>query len=153
MRTLTAVVASLLIALVAAGCGTGVGTVAPSLAPTGSLVPPLTGQTDMDWGRIWDDLPADFPIYPGATPSEEATSGPASATLVVGGADAKAIVTWMTEHLTLDAYTVEGGGPMEDGSFVIDAGRGADCAVHVDVAPLGTVTTITILYGASCPNT
>ena len=153
MRTLTAVVASLLIAFGAAGCGTNEAAFTPSAAPTGSLVAPLTGQTDTDWGRIWDDLPADFPIYPGATPSEEAATGPASATLVVDGADARTIVTWLTGQLKLEAYDVESGGPMEDGSFVIDAERQPECAVHVDVAPLGTVTTITILYGAPCPNT
>ena len=37
-------------------------------APTSSLVAPLGGQTETDWGVIWDTLPADFPVYAGRGP-------------------------------------------------------------------------------------
>lgn len=126
----------------------------PTTAPTSSLVPPITGQTDTEWGRIWDTLPADFPIYPGATPSDEAATGPASATLVADGDVASEVATWMSGQLTLKAYTVDGAtAPLEDGGYVIEATGGAGCRIQVTAAPLGSLTTITILYGASCPNT
>ena len=126
----------------------------PTTAPTSSLVPPITGQTDTEWGRIWDTLPADFPIYPGATPSDEAAEGPASATLVVDGDVAGEVATWMTEQLRLDAYAVDGmNESLEDGSYVVEATREAGCRVQVTATPTGSLTTVTILYGTSCPNT
>ena len=33
--------------------------------PTSAEEPAVT-QTDTEWGRIWDALPASFPVYPGA---------------------------------------------------------------------------------------
>ena len=42
-------------------------------------------------------------------------------------------------------------GPMEDGSYEVDASGPAGCAARVTVARLGTDTVITILYGAACP--
>ena len=36
--------------------------------------PPLVTRTDTAWGRIWDALPAGFPVYPGAIDSLEACS-------------------------------------------------------------------------------
>lgn len=126
----------------------------PTTAPTSSLVPPITGQTDTEWGRIWDTLPADFPIYPGATPSDEAATGPASATLVADGDVASEVATWMSGQLTLKAYTVDGAtAPLEDGGYVIEATGEAGCRIQVTATPTGSLTTITILYGASCPNT
>lgn len=152
MRTLIVVVASLFLVAGVVGCGTDAATVSPTAAPTSSLVPPLTGQTETDWGRIWDDLPAGFPTYPGATPSGEAADGPASGTLVVDGSEAKVVATWMAGQLTNDGFDAQSSGPTEDGGYVVDAEGDADCAIHVDLKPLGTITTITILYGASCPN-
>ena len=71
-----------------------------SSAPTSSLVAPLGGQTETEWGLIWDELPADFPVYPGAVagrgvarrsrvrePSWSTVTWPSAvATLVRGGA-------------------------------------------------------------------
>ena len=54
----------------------------------------MPGQTETEWGVIWDTLPADFPVYEGAIPSEESASGPASANLVVDGVDPSAVATW-----------------------------------------------------------
>jgi hypothetical protein len=147
------VLAIFVLALAVAACGTSASP-APSAAPTGSLVPPLTGQTDTEWGTIWDAIPPDFPVYAGATPSQETATAPASANLVVAGGDAKTIATWTADQLSSAGYDVNGGSvALEDGSYAVDGEREPGCQVHVEVAPLGTVTSITILYGASCPNT
>lgn len=135
-----------------AACGTtSPGT--PSPAPTSSLVAALPGQTETDWGVIWDTLPADFPVYEGAVPSAESASGPASANLVVDGVDPSAVATWTDSALSNAGFTITGGQEsMEDGSIALDAVRAPDCRVLVTSAPLGSLTSITILYGASCPN-
>lgn len=151
--------------LLVGACGTGTGgagTGSPSpmlgqtpvTAPPASPGTPIPGQTDTEWGRIWDTVPTGFPTYPGSTPSGEAATGPASATLVADGDVAKDVTTWMSEHLTAAGYAVDGATtPLEDGSYVVEVTGSAGCRVQVTVAPLGSLTTITILYGASCPNT
>ena len=105
------------------GSGASSATGAPSTAA--SALPSATGtssaQTDTEWGRIWDSLPADFPTYPGATPAEETATGPASADLVVTGGDARTIATTMQAALTAAGYATAGlSGPLEDGSFTLD---------------------------------
>ena len=125
-----------------------------SSSPDGSNAASQASQTDTDWGRIWDDLPAAFPVYPGAAPAEAAETGPVSATLALQGPDAKTVATWMQTALERAAYTTEGlSGPLEDGSFVLDSiGAAADCRVEVAVAPLGSLTMVTVRYGAACPS-
>jgi len=122
----------------------------PSASPSGSA---LAGQTDSDWGRIWDRLSAAFPIYPGAAPADEAQTDPVSATLAVEGQHARTIAAWMQAELEHDGYRTESlNGPLEDGSFVLDSVGDASCRVEVAVAPLGGLTTLTVRYGAACPN-
>jgi hypothetical protein len=147
----------LAVAVVLSACGqTAYRTPGPSLAAASaeSLATSLTGQTDTDWGRIWDAIPVGFPVYAGSTPSDEVATGPASATLVADGDVAAAVATWMAERLvsTGAAARTDTSGPMEDGSYVVAATGDAACQIQVTVAPLGSLTTITILYGASCPS-
>jgi hypothetical protein len=155
VRTPSIPAAAVLIAclLVVAACGTGT-TTSPSPAPTSSLVAPLGGQTETDWGVIWDTIPTDFPVYPGATPADETAVGPASATFVVDGDVAKDVATWIAPELipvdTDGSTEIEG--PLEDGSYVVRFDGEGDCRVHVTAAPLGSLTSITIMYGAGCPN-
>jgi hypothetical protein len=113
-----------------------------------------TSQSDTDWGRIWDRLPSSFPTIAGSTPSEESASGPASATFTVNGNAAKTIATSLQTQLEAAGYTtVALGGPLEDGTYTLDmAGQPAGCLLQVKAAPLGSVTTVTILYGATCPH-
>ena len=131
-------------------------TAAPSVLPsvTGSAPAPADGQSDTEWGRIWDTLPSGFPVYPGSTPGEETATGPASANLVVDGLDAKGIVTLFQTLLKQAGYQTAGlQGPLEDGSYVLDmTGPAAGCKVQVSAAPTGSLTTLTILYGAACPH-
>lgn len=111
------------------------------------------GQTDTDWGRIWDSLPTAFPVYPGAAPADEAQTGPVSATFAVAGEKARAVTAWMQTELERAAYRTEAlNGPLEDGSFMLESRGTADCRIEVAVAPLGSLTTVTVRYGAACPS-
>lgn len=152
--------------LILGACSPTTPTASPSSAPSSvaSVEPsadassspstaPQAGQTDTDWGRIWDTLPAAFPVYPGATPAEEAETGPVSATFALEGQNARTVATWMQAELERAAYSTEAlTGPLEDGSFVLESIGTAGCRVEVAVAPLGGLTTVTVRYGAACPS-
>jgi hypothetical protein len=125
--------------------------VASSPGASVSTIP--AGQTDTDWGRIWDSLPAAFPVYPGATPAEEVQTGPVSATFAIEGREARSVASWMQSELERAAYRTEAlNGPLEDGSFVLDSGGTEGCRIEVAVAPLGGLTIMTVRYGAACPS-
>ncbi len=126
VRTPSLIIAAGVVAAVVslAGCGS---TPSPprTNAPTSSLVPPLTGQTDTEWGRIWDGLPADFPVYAGATASEEATTGPPFGELrrERRRSQGRHDLDRRTTHRR-PATTMDGGmTALEDGSYAIDGGR------------------------------
>ena len=160
---------SLFAALVLAACGPGPSTAAPG--PTGTAVPTTSatastpgrspavsagavGQTDTEWGRIWDTLPAGFPTIQGATLGDEAGPGPASAKFVVNGDVAKTVITSLRTSLEAAGFsTTAYSGPLEDGTYVLDL-RGVtdDCKVHAIASPQGTLTSVAILYGAVCPH-
>ncbi len=126
---------------------------AASSSGDASTAPPVA-QTDTDWGRIWDAVPAGFPVYPGATPAEETETGPVSMTYALENADPRVIATWMQTELERAMYRTEAmSGPLEDGSFVLAAtGSPPDCRVEVAVAPLGGLVTMAVRYGAACPS-
>jgi hypothetical protein len=137
---------------------------AHSPSPTASVEPsapasvassgaPQAGQTDTDWGRIWDELPEAFPVYPGATPADEAATEAVSGTFALEGADARIVAAWMQTELERGAYRTEAlNGPFEDGSFVLELAGTVDCRIEVSVAPLGGLTMATVRYGAACPS-
>ena len=165
-------VVALAVAVVGAGC-TGAGPSSaqnPTTAPTGLTAataasgaaashratspspassPPTTTQTA--WGRIWDDLPATFPTFPGAEPADTG-AGPASAILTVPARTA-VVVDWYRAALKTAGYEIEAlGGPLEDGSTVIDAvGSDPSCRVQASIVPRGGTSTATILFAAACP--
>jgi hypothetical protein len=121
----------------------------PSAEPTGA---PETGQTDTDWGRIWDAVPAGFPLFPGATPADDATGEPASARFAVEGGDPLAIAQWMQDALETATFSTEAmNGPGEDGGHVIDSVGEGDCRIRTSIVPLGDMTFVSVLYGADCP--
>ena len=109
-------------------------------------------QTDTDWGRIWDGLPAWFPVPPDAVPTETGEEGAVSASLAAGGS-AQSVAAFMETGLTGAGFEVEGlNGPAEDGSFVLDAtGPDPKCKVEARVRPLSGTTNLVVLYGAGCP--
>jgi hypothetical protein len=112
------------------------------------------GQTDTEWGRIWDTLPSNFPEIPGAHPSEEAASAPASATLVIEGNVSRLVATALVGLLSKNGFPTAGiGTPLEDGSYTLEAtGSAPGCKVQATVKPMGGETFVTILYGAACPH-
>ena len=148
--------------LVGGGCGATVSPsppTPPAPTPTSTrLAPPPTKnpvplpatQTDTEWGRIWDALPASFPLPTGARPTQTG-EGPASAILDVPG-EAEATMTNLRSALELAGFSLESlSGPLEDGSRILEAlGEGA-CRAQVRIAPLGGTTIVTVLYGAACP--
>lgn len=122
------------------------------VAPEPSSARPPVGQTDTDWGRIWDELPEAFPVYPGATRADEAATEAVSGTFALEGADARDVVAWMQTDLERGAYRTEAlNGPLEDGSFVLDLVGDGDCRIQVAVGPLGGLTIVTVRYSAACP--
>lgn len=123
-------------------------------APVEATAGPVEGQTDTEWGRIWDSLPSGFPKYPGATLSDEAATGPASAVYVVEGGEPAAIATWFQQAFETATYSTDAlSGPLEDGSYVLDSsGQDPACRLSVTIAPLGGTTSLTVMYGASCPH-
>jgi hypothetical protein len=134
--------------------GAAASAAATAAASTGASPRPTISQSDTEWGRIWDSLPAGFPAYAGSTPDETGAGGPASAVFVVDGLDAKDAVTFFETVLKRAGWTtVELSEPLEDGSVTLDmTGNTADCKLRVTGKPNGSLTTMTVLYGAACPN-
>jgi hypothetical protein len=158
--------AGLIALLMVGGCGPAASPPAPTDGPSPiGLAQPSrasaadsptavqAGQTDTDWGRIWDAIPRDFPVYTGAVPSDEIATGPVSATFALDGAEPGPVAAWMQQALERASFSTEGlNGPLEDGSFVLDSTGADGCRIQIAVAPLGSVTTITVRYGAACPS-
>jgi hypothetical protein len=158
-----------LVIVALAGCGGGDDASAPAATtdvgqPGGSITPSAgneapsptqagrPGQTDTDWGRIWDTLPPGFPRYPGSTPADDATADPVSAADAVAAGAADEIASWFQTQLELATYSTEGlSGPLEDGSYVLDSVGDAGCRIQTTVAPMGGLILVTIRYGADCP--
>ena len=119
-----------------------------SSEPSESAAEPT--QTETEWGRIWDAVPASFPRPPGSLAAEPIERTATSADLSVpAGPDAT--VAFYRSSLTAAGYVVSAQGPLEDGSWTIDASPGGECKVQVAVKPLSGVTHVSILYGAGCP--
>jgi hypothetical protein len=125
----------------------------PSAAASGAASEAApAGQTDTEWGRIWDEVPEAFPIYPGATPADDAASETVSGTFALDGADARAVATWMQAELERAAYRTEAlNGPFEDGSYILQLVGTGECRIEVAVGPLGGLTRVSARYGAACP--
>jgi len=120
-------------------------------APAGSAG---TGsQTETEWGRIWDNVPAGFPTYPGSTIADDTGEEPVSARYAIaGGGDPAEIASWMQAALETATFSTESlSGPLEDGSFVLDSVGDGECRLQVTIAPMGGLTFVTVRYGAACP--
>jgi hypothetical protein len=140
--------------LAAVGCTSTTEPPPPARSPlTGTSAPPPTGITETDWGTIRDALPPGFPRYPGSTPTETG-AGAASAVFDVP-ADVSTVTTWFQGALEGAGFsTLSLSGPAEDGSMEIESvGPTTQCRVRTTVAPLGSSTIVTVLYGAVCPAT
>ena len=160
-------VALLTATVVFAGCGpTATTSLAPSASAPGA---PSAGasaeastqapsaavgtQTETEWGRIWDNVPAGFPRYPGSSVADDIGPEPVSATYAVaGGGDPEQIASWMQAALETATFSTEAlSGPLEDGSFVLDSVGDGGCRIQVAIKPMGGLTFVTVRYGAACP--
>lgn len=157
-----------LLALVASGCdvGNGAATGSPgasvaqgSPAPetdrpleTESLPPNLPGQSDTEWGPIWDAVPPSYPVPDGATPADAAT-GPVSGayTVPTSIATSKALADFYAAAIEQAGFGGTGiDGPLEDGSYSVWSSSGYGCDTLVTILPRGEESLITVLYGAQC---
>lgn len=153
-----------LTAVVVAACGPGP-TTAPSASNPAATPTPIPGapsqtpaaslpaQADTSWGRIWEALPAGFPRFAGAEPTDVGGSEPTSATLDVptSAGSAADVMSFYRSALEAAGYSVSVDGPLEDGGYTISATGPAGCAAQISVVPLGGSITVTMLYGAACP--
>ena len=115
------------------------------------------GSGRSDRHRMGSDLghaPEPLPEIPGARPSEEAATGPASATFVIGGDVSRQVAAALVTLLAGADFPTGGlGTPLESGAYVLEAtGPTAGCRLQVTVEPMGGETLVTILYGADCPH-
>ena len=117
------------------------------MASPGSTVP---SQTSTEWGTIWDDVPASFPVAAGATPATDSGQGPVSALLAVDGVAAD-VAQFYEDALKAKGLLVSSDGPLEDGRVTLTASDGYDCRMQVVVRPAGSLNLIAVLYGAGCP--
>lgn len=120
----------------------------PSTAPSPDR--PTTTQTE--WGEIVDQLPIDFPVFPG---SHEATGDPTEGP--ISGAfsapsDGITVTKWYQEALQQQGYSTKAvSGPFEDGSTVIDSvGATTACRIQTTIRPLSGTTLVAVRYGAGC---
>jgi len=119
----------------------------------GGSTPPAAAvsQTDTDWGRLWDALPAAFPRFPGSVPTETGEFGPVSAEFAVPD-EVGPVTAWLQASLEGAGYSTEAlSGPLEDGSRVIDSVADGGCRIETVVLPLGGTTHVAVRFGAACP--
>jgi hypothetical protein len=124
----------------------------PSAATAARSTAPQAGQTDTEWGRIWDALPPGFPRYPGAAAADDASAAPASGRYAVNGGDPEEIAAWLQAAMETATFSTDVSGPLEDGSFTLDSMGDGKCRIQTTIAPLGEMTFVTVLYAADCPN-
>lgn len=157
-----------LISLAASACGTGpdgaigssgASTPLASAAPetdqpveTESFAPNLPGQSETDWGPIWNALPPSYPVPEGAEPAE-ADSGPVSGAYTVAQdvSTARQLADYYAAALDEAGFGGTGiDGPLEDGSIQVWSSSGYGCDSIVTILPRGQESLITVLFGALC---
>lgn len=147
------------LALVACGEATPVVTASPPVPATATApaagpataTPAIVSQTDTDWGRIWDALPAAFPRYPGSVATETGEFEVVSAEFAVPE-DPGIVTAWLQAGLEGAGYSTEAlSGPLEDGSRVIDSVADGGCRIETVIGSLGGVTHVAVRFGAACP--
>jgi hypothetical protein len=157
-----------LLALVASGCdvagGLATGSPGASVAPgspppetdrpieSESLAPNLPGQSETEWGPIWDAVPQSYPVPDGAEPAE-ADQGPVSGayTVATSVATPKTLASFYAVALEDGGFGGTGiDGPLEDDSYSVWSSSGYGCDTLVTILPRGEESLITILFGALC---
>ena len=124
---------------------------APGATSGASPGPSLPSQTDMAWGRIWDALPASFPMGPGSQLATDTGQGASSGQLIVP-APRDAVVMFYRQAFRDANDTFGTEGPLEDGSVTVTATDGYRCQIQLTVRGTGPQESmVTVLYGAGCP--
>ena len=137
-----------------AGCDAGA---SPASTPGGTIAPiatsgvTLPGQTDTDWGPIWDALPPSFPFPPDGQLATDTGEGPVSAELAIGSGTAGGVAAFYRDYLEAEGFAVTEDGPLEDGGIVVSGVTGYPCRIAVTVRPAGGLLLATVMYGAACP--
>jgi hypothetical protein len=119
-------------------------------SPLPTVLASLPNQSDTAWGRIWDDVPDSFPEPTGAEPATDTGQGPVSERLVITGAATDVTDDYVTA-LHGGGWTTNKDGPLEDGSFTVEASSAGGCKAKVTITSIGDASLVAILYGASCP--
>ena len=151
-------------------CGTPGPTTPPTAVPSGepttaptSLEPsdePSTepgpsagiGQSETEWGVIWDGVPEGFPRFAGARDADDAIADPVSDAYVVEGGDAAEIAAWLQAAMEVATYSTKGlSGPLEGGDYVLDSVGDDGCRIQTSIVPQGGLVLVTVRYGADCP--
>lgn len=104
------------------------------------------------FGEIADDVPASFPRLPDETETDGAVAAATSGTFVsnLGPGTASQLIA---RALEARGWTVDVSSPLEDGTVVLDAtGPSAGCRTEVRFTPASGSIFMSVLYGASCPD-
>lgn len=113
---------------------------------------PAVGQTETEFGTIWDGVPEGFPRFRGGRDADDAGADPASDVYVVPGGDAGLITEWLQSAMEDATYSTEAlSGPFEDGGYELVSVGSDGCRIRTTVAPQGEMILVTVLYGAACP--
>ena len=129
----------------------------PAATPTAlaTAAPPVRSsppsQSDSAWGRLWDALPAGFPVPEGA--ARAIADEPVSAAFDVATPTDELATLMQAELERANFSTLALSGPLEDGTIVIDSvgATTTACRVETTMTPRGPMTRLTVRYGAACP--
>ena len=113
-------------------------------------VPTQVGVTDTPWGAIVDQVPSDWPVFPGAEPVEP-DEGPASGAWLAPD-EVDRVAGWHRDTLSGMGFTIDDlSSPLEDGTRILDIVTDLpECRIQVTFRPVEDATMITVLYGAGC---
>ncbi len=136
---------------------TPIATEGPDLTPvpgtTDEPIPPVNtgGTTPTEWGTILNDVPEDFPVYAGASPTE-VDDGPSSGAWFAQGAAVDEVAAWYRARLEALGFTTQDlSSPLEDGTRILDTVSDLpECRIQTTFRPLDGSTMIIVLYGAGC---
>jgi hypothetical protein len=154
------------LALVAAACSSNAGTpattaAAPSPPPTAAppeppetvdATPALPGQSESEFGTIWDAVPESFPI-PADAVEADPDHGPVSGAWTVSVADISApeLAGFYRDGLDDLGWGTTIDGPLEDGSYTVWSSDGYGCETFTRILPRGDESLITAYFGTGCP--
>jgi hypothetical protein len=113
-------------------------------------VPTQVGVTDTPWGAIVDEIPSEWPVFPGSE-AVESEEGPASGAWLAPG-EVDTVADWYRDTLVDQGYTIDNlSSPLEDGTRILDVVTDLpECRIQAAFRPRDGMTMVTVLYGAGC---